>query len=205
MRTSREPAAFSRFHPKHEVAHMSLLSNTIAAAERAPLPDALVRAGISALVGRTATRFAEAGAAADAEFAAAMAARAIAEHTDAANAQHYEVPAAFFAQGARTEPEIFLVLLPRGRIDPAGGRGRGAEADRRACRSRRRPGHSRARLRLGLAVAVDGGALSERAHHRRLQLALAAAVHRGRGALAAVAQPQGRHRRHERVRSRPAL
>ena len=50
---------------------MSLLSNTIAAAERAPLPDALVRAGISALVGRTATRFAEAGAAADAEFAAA--------------------------------------------------------------------------------------------------------------------------------------
>ena len=74
---------------------MSLLSNTIAAAERAPLPDALVRAGISALVGRTATRFAEAGAAADAEFAAAMAARAIAEHADAANAQHYEVPAAF--------------------------------------------------------------------------------------------------------------
>ena len=77
---------------------MSLLSNTIAAAERAPLPDALVRAGISALVGRTATRFAGHGAAADAEFAAAMAARAIAEDTAAANAQHYEVPAAFFAK-----------------------------------------------------------------------------------------------------------
>jgi cyclopropane-fatty-acyl-phospholipid synthase len=76
---------------------MSLLSTTIAAAERAPLPDALVRAGISALVGRTATRFAKAGAEADAEFAASMAAHAVAEHTDAANAQHYEVPAAFFA------------------------------------------------------------------------------------------------------------
>jgi cyclopropane-fatty-acyl-phospholipid synthase len=77
---------------------MSLLSNTIAAAERAPLPDTLVRAGISALVGRTATRFAKAGRDTDAEFAASMAARAIAEHTDAANAQHYEVPAAFFAK-----------------------------------------------------------------------------------------------------------
>lgn len=77
---------------------MSLLSSTIAAAERAPIPDALVRASISALVGRTATRFASAGAEADAEFAAAMAARAIAEETDAANAQHYEVPAAFFAR-----------------------------------------------------------------------------------------------------------
>ncbi len=77
---------------------MSLISSTIAAAERAPIPDALVRAGISALVGRTATRFADAGAAADAEFAAAMASRAIAEETDAANAQHYEVPAQFFAK-----------------------------------------------------------------------------------------------------------
>ena len=77
---------------------MSLISSTIAAAERAPIPDALVRAGISALVGRTATRFADAGAAADAEFAAAMAARAIAEETEAANAQHYEVPAQFFAK-----------------------------------------------------------------------------------------------------------
>jgi cyclopropane-fatty-acyl-phospholipid synthase len=77
---------------------MSILSSTIAAAERAPLPDALVRAGISALVGRTATRFADAGAAADADFATAMAMRAIAEDTASANTQHYEVPAAFFAK-----------------------------------------------------------------------------------------------------------
>jgi cyclopropane-fatty-acyl-phospholipid synthase len=34
----------------------------------------------------------------DAAFAREMADRAIAEHTDAANTQHYEVPAAFFAQ-----------------------------------------------------------------------------------------------------------
>ena len=38
------------------------------------------------------------GAAGDAAFADAMAARAVAEYTAAANAQHYEVPAAFFAE-----------------------------------------------------------------------------------------------------------
>ena len=96
----------------------------------------------------------------DAWFADAMAARAIAEYTDAANAQHYEVPAAFFAHGARAAPQIFLVLLQRAGHDVAGGRGRGAAPDRRACRSRRRPGDPRTRLRLGFAVAVDGAAVS---------------------------------------------
>jgi cyclopropane-fatty-acyl-phospholipid synthase len=77
---------------------MSLIASTIAAAERTPLPDALVRAGISALLGRTATRLADAGAETDAAFAKAMAERAIAEETDAANAQYYEVPSAFFGK-----------------------------------------------------------------------------------------------------------
>ena len=77
---------------------MSLISSTIAAAERAPLPDVLIRAGISALRWRTATRLADAGEQSDTAFAKAMAERAIAEETDAANTQHYEVPAAFFAK-----------------------------------------------------------------------------------------------------------
>jgi cyclopropane-fatty-acyl-phospholipid synthase len=77
---------------------MSLISSTIAAAERAPLPDVLIRAGISALLWRTATRLADAGEQSDTAFAKAMAARAIAEETGAANTQHYEVPAAFFAR-----------------------------------------------------------------------------------------------------------
>lgn len=76
---------------------MSLISSIIEAAEKAPLPDVAVRAGIAALCSRTALRLAECNADSDAAFARQMAERAIAEDTDAANAQHYEVPADFFA------------------------------------------------------------------------------------------------------------
>ena len=76
---------------------MSLISSIIETAERAPLPDIMIRAGISALCTRTAAKLATGGREADADFAREMAKRAIAEHTDAANTQHYEVPAAFFA------------------------------------------------------------------------------------------------------------
>lgn len=77
---------------------MSVVSQIIGTAERVPLPDALIRAGIQRLCARTATRLAGSDAASDGAFALEMAARAIAEHTDAANTQHYEVPAAFFAK-----------------------------------------------------------------------------------------------------------
>jgi cyclopropane-fatty-acyl-phospholipid synthase len=76
---------------------MSFVSAMIGTAERVPLPDVIIRAAIQQLCSRTATRLASGNAASDARFADEMAARAIAEHTDAANAQHYEVPAAFFA------------------------------------------------------------------------------------------------------------
>jgi cyclopropane-fatty-acyl-phospholipid synthase len=76
---------------------MSLVSSVIGTAERVPLPDLLIRAAIQRLCSRTATRLARGNAESDAVFADEMAARAIAEHTGAANAQHYEVPAAFFA------------------------------------------------------------------------------------------------------------
>src|SRR5258707_11469639 len=76
---------------------MSLASTVIDTAERVPLPDVVVRAAIKLFCSRTATRLASQDAAGDAAFARQMAARAIAEHSDAANAQHYEVPAAFFA------------------------------------------------------------------------------------------------------------
>jgi cyclopropane-fatty-acyl-phospholipid synthase len=76
---------------------MSLISGIIGAAERVPLPDLVIRAAIQQLCSRTATRLARGDAENDAAFADEMAARAIAEHTTEANAQHYEVPAAFFA------------------------------------------------------------------------------------------------------------
>ncbi len=75
---------------------MSLIAQTISAAEHIPLPDLVIRTGIRALVGRTAERLARGDADSDALFARAMAQRAIAEETAAANRQHYEVPAAFF-------------------------------------------------------------------------------------------------------------
>jgi cyclopropane-fatty-acyl-phospholipid synthase len=77
---------------------MSFVSKIIGTAERVPLPDLIIRAAIQRLCSRTATRLASGSAESDAAFADAMAARAIAEFTDAANAQHDEVPAAFFAR-----------------------------------------------------------------------------------------------------------
>jgi cyclopropane-fatty-acyl-phospholipid synthase len=77
---------------------MSVVSRIIGTAERVPLPDLLIRAAIQRLCSRTATRLANGDAASDALFAGEMAARAIAECADAPNAQHYEVPAAFFAR-----------------------------------------------------------------------------------------------------------
>jgi cyclopropane-fatty-acyl-phospholipid synthase len=75
---------------------MSFISSLIGSAERVPLPDLAIRAAIARLCSRTAARLAAGNAESDASFAKAMAARAIAEHTKAANAQHYEVPADFF-------------------------------------------------------------------------------------------------------------
>ena len=77
---------------------MSFVSTIIGTAERVPLPDAIIRAAVHRLCSRTATRLASGNAESDAWFADEMAARAIAEYTDEANTQHYEVPAAFFAK-----------------------------------------------------------------------------------------------------------
>src|SRR5256885_726204 len=76
---------------------MSFVSTMIGTAERVPLPDAIIRAAVHRFGTRTATSLASGNAESDAWFADEMAARAIAEYTDEANTQHYEVPAAFFA------------------------------------------------------------------------------------------------------------
>src|SRR5450432_1711172 len=77
---------------------MSVVSRIIGTAERVPLPDLIIRAAIQRLCSRTATRIASGNAESDVWFADEMAARAIAEHAEEANTQHYEVPAAFFAK-----------------------------------------------------------------------------------------------------------
>ena len=75
---------------------MSLVSTTLQAFEGAPLPDPVRKAAIQFLVSGARKQAASAGPDADAAFARQMSERPIAEHTDAANEQHYEVPAAFF-------------------------------------------------------------------------------------------------------------
>src|ERR1700753_1390643 len=75
---------------------MTIIATLSNAAERAPLPDMAMRAGISWLVGRTRRKLAEEPVL-DRDFATRMANLPIAEHVAAANAQHYEIPAAFFA------------------------------------------------------------------------------------------------------------
>ena len=76
---------------------MSFVSTIIGTAERCRCPTSS-SAPRSSGCARAPRRGSPAGnAESDASFADEMAARAIAEHTDEANAQHYEVPAAFFA------------------------------------------------------------------------------------------------------------
>jgi cyclopropane-fatty-acyl-phospholipid synthase len=77
---------------------MNLTAVGVNAAERAPLPDAVTRLGVGYLVRRARHSLEAACPSLDRQFAAAMTARPIAEHTAAANAQHYELPAAFFRQ-----------------------------------------------------------------------------------------------------------
>lgn len=82
---------------------MKLAALATTAADRVSLPDAVTRYGIAALVGRTGRALAEADREATQRFAAEMRDRPIASFVADANAQHYEVPAAFFE----------LVLGPR--------------------------------------------------------------------------------------------
>ena len=76
---------------------MSFVSAIIGTAEHVQLPDAVVRAAIQRLCSRTATRLAGRTAADDTVFAGQLMLRPIAEHADAANTQHYQLPSAFFA------------------------------------------------------------------------------------------------------------
>ncbi len=100
---------------------MTLLQNLGAWGERLPLPDFVSRAGIAALVGRTDRSLAQGDAPSDEAFAREMTAYPVAQHTDAANQQHYEVPAAFFHQvlGARRKYSSCYYETPGTTLDQA--------------------------------------------------------------------------------------
>lgn len=75
---------------------MSAIERAIPLFERLPLPDVLSRAAVSYLVGRTRRKLTNVPSDINKRFAAGMPNYPIAESVDDANAQHYEVPAAFF-------------------------------------------------------------------------------------------------------------
>lgn len=75
---------------------MSLIASAINVVERAPLPDPVIRMGVSYLVGRTRERLEKTPTSSTLAFAQQMSDYPIAIHTKEANAQHYEVPAKFF-------------------------------------------------------------------------------------------------------------
>ncbi len=94
---------------------MSAVATVINAFEGAPLPDAVRRAAVSALVENARRGLVGSPADMDAEFAREMAAYPIAEHTKAANDQHYELPAAFFERVLGPRLKYSSCLYPTGR------------------------------------------------------------------------------------------
>jgi cyclopropane-fatty-acyl-phospholipid synthase len=75
---------------------MSFVQTMTGFGETVPLPDVVTRAAIKLLVGRTQRQLSRAESDADRRFARDMAPFPIAVNTAEANAQHYEIPAAFF-------------------------------------------------------------------------------------------------------------
>lgn len=75
---------------------MSLIRNAIHKFAETPVPDPVSRSAIGFLVATARRKLADPPPGLDLDFAREMARRPIAEHTQAANDQHYEVPAAFF-------------------------------------------------------------------------------------------------------------
>lgn len=93
---------------------MRLLDEAARRFEALPAPDAVSRGVIGLLVSRASQRLASAPSGASGDFAAAMAARPIAEHVQAANDQHYELPPAFFVPTLGPRLKYSCCYYPRG-------------------------------------------------------------------------------------------
>ena len=81
-------------------------------AERAPLPDGLTLSAIDFFCGQTRRQLAKAPRLEEDSFARDMDAYPIAAHTDAANAQHYEIPDAFFGLVLGPQRKYSCCLYP---------------------------------------------------------------------------------------------
>lgn len=93
---------------------MNMLTSAINAFERLPLPDAVTTAGITFLCDRTRRSLTQFDDDREAIFVNEMIQRPVAEHTDAANDQHYEIPPEFFEHilGPRRKYSCCLYQTP---------------------------------------------------------------------------------------------
>ncbi|HTQ13559.1 MAG TPA: cyclopropane-fatty-acyl-phospholipid synthase family protein [Rhizomicrobium sp.] len=91
---------------------MDLLTLGGRLAERTPVPDALVTAGMRRRISASDRDLADDS---EAAFARDMPRHAIAEHPSAANAQHYELPPEFFAEVLGPRRKYSSCLYPTGR------------------------------------------------------------------------------------------
>ena len=94
---------------------MSAVASVITAFEGAPLPDAIRRAAVNLLVSGAKRNLAAVPPGADALFARDMGLHPIAEHTQAANDQHYELPDVFFQRVLGPRLKYSSCLYPTGR------------------------------------------------------------------------------------------
>ncbi|WP_201463904.1 SAM-dependent methyltransferase [Brevundimonas aurantiaca] len=93
---------------------MNLTNVAIRQFQDAPFPDVITRPAIDSLVTEARRRLDKDGPHDEAAFAAEMARRAIAEHADAANAQHYELPPEFFRLCLGERLKYSCCLYPTG-------------------------------------------------------------------------------------------
>ncbi|MGE0500259.1 MAG: cyclopropane-fatty-acyl-phospholipid synthase family protein [Rhizobiaceae bacterium] len=91
-----------------------MIGPAIRLVEATPLPDPITRLGIGLLVGRTRRNLASTPEAEEEAFARTMTAFPIAEHADAANEQHYELPPEFFALALGPRRKYSSCLFPKG-------------------------------------------------------------------------------------------
>jgi cyclopropane-fatty-acyl-phospholipid synthase len=93
---------------------MSLIAAATRFVERAPLPDALSKFGVAALVDRASRSLSRRAGTSEVEFVREMGQFPIALHVRAANQQHYELPADFFALTLGPARKYSSCLYPTG-------------------------------------------------------------------------------------------
>jgi cyclopropane-fatty-acyl-phospholipid synthase len=164
---------------------MTLLQTLIGVGEGIPWPDALTRPAISWLVERTRQKLSRAPRDTDRQFAQAMDSYPIAIDTEAANAQHYELPEDFFALVLGPQRKYSCCLYDDG-IDTL------VEAEERALAvTAARAGLADSQRILELGCGWGSLSLWMARHYRSARIVSVSNAHSQRAFIAGAAKDQG--------------